>query len=75
MPLETTAVDLLDRAHSMLTDPKAPDLTDEELREVGAAVSRLMTAVNMHIRRTETPAESAFSDFLAEHPELGWLRP
>jgi hypothetical protein len=73
MPPETT-VDLLDQAHSLLTEPKAPDLTEEELRDVAAAVGRLQTAVIMHIRRTETPAESAFADFLAEHPELGWFR-
>jgi hypothetical protein len=64
----------LTRPTRALTDPNAPDLTEEELREVAAAVGRLQTAVVMHIRRTEIPAESAFADFLAEHPELGWLR-
>jgi hypothetical protein len=33
MPIETT-VDLFDQAHNMLTDRKAPELTEDELREV-----------------------------------------
>jgi hypothetical protein len=54
--------------HAVLADPNAAALTDEELREVAAAVGRVMAAVKMHVRRSETPAEGAFADFSPSSP-------